>query len=613
MSNLRKYNEERRQKLLQMGRENPLFFANVLLGFPPFAAMHEELFEQLWGHGDWGPNWRRAVITAFRSGLKSTIASIIYPLHCGLYPERLGLKDHSTRIIGANYDNVVQNFIRPAAHLFRNGPQAQFLQWLYRHRLPEGWEGWNENTITLIRAEPWSQPAIVGKGIESDHEGAHVNLVLFDDPEGADAEKSHAENAEARRKISLATPLLQRPQRDRILVVGTPHGSDPVVWRLVRESLSDKMPDRSQSVEWDNAKRIWKVYYKPLLDANGDSAWPEVFDDETVETVKKSTDAKTWNQQYQLKEIEGGESLFSIPSLQDAMYRFTPDGKSVEYPVRTAEKERWYKAMEWKEKISWKKCRLDEMRFYLHADLIHRDDTIPHKKSGTVRPSRAAIVVVGISPDGHAFVLDFWNWPPNEDRKLNGKSAIEEQVRQTFRFHQRFGLYKASWDSIGAQVWFKAFVENMERNQPTFRELKSSGLYGPSRLLPRLSAILVEDKRSQRMHKEDVIYERLAPWVEKGLLHLHEKQQEILSQFEVSFDSATYIDLLDALAQGPGIWESSVGKVFRDRSSFAAKIHEARRDPYTGHFSPFRDRPPKGTEPPKPPEGDTFEIKTIVN
>ena len=50
-----------------------------------------------------------------------------------------------------------------------------------------------------------------------------------------------------------------------------------------------------------------------------------------------------------------------------------------------------------------------DMRFFVHADPQHRIKSARRHTTVKDRPSEAAIGVVGISPDFHAFAFDTWH------------------------------------------------------------------------------------------------------------------------------------------------------------------------------------------------------------
>lgn len=613
---VKKFTDDHRKELLQLGRDSFFFFAKGLLGFEDMSDhIHFDLCQNLQGKGPWG-KWNRGVVVMSRGYLKSTITTIGYPIWCAFYPEELGLKDHATRILGASYENARDNFVAPGIDLFRNSRRADFLNWLYggkkvpgvlEHPITPGFADWNESTIAVVKWDAYAQNAVTCKGMMADQEGWHGNLGLCDDLEGADAEKVISANADARKAVVNVVPLLIEPQRDRILLVGTPHGRDPVTFRALREDFSSDQPERSNPIEWDNDKRYWKYFYVPLVDTSGNPTWPERFDKETCKAILSplNTDERTRNQQYLLRETESGESLFRIDLIERSFFRWGPDKAHIDYPVRLGDTKKWFKDGVWEESVKWRRVKARELRTFLHCDLVHREDTVSHK-SGGKRPSKAAMVVVGVAPDGHFFVLEEWT-----DENV----SIEEQARVAYRLYAQYGCHQASWDSVGAQVWFKSYVELLERTNPAFAHPRSSGKWGgESRLMPRLSYRLVEDNRTTRMHKEDVIYERLSGPLEDGRLHLHPDHIVLLEQLRGAFDGTKYIDVADCLAQGPPIWSVPASEGTYATYRRQDQLQKQMRSRYTGYWSPWRGQKiPKvhGHLEDAPPGATTINIKDV--
>ena len=229
------FTEEARLKLRDRGEKSFFFFCKGLLGMADLAKMHRELCDDLQGLGDWGTKWNLGVVCAFRASLKSSIATIGYPLWKGLY-----VKNHATRIIGSSFDNAKTNFLEKAQAFFRESDRADLLRWIFEDRLPQGFDGWTESQLIFVRDDPFALPAITIKGVNADQEGAHVDLVVLDDPEGAEAQRSMAVQIDARRAVAAAPPLLINPGVGQILSVLTPHGIDPLAYRLLYENLDRK-------------------------------------------------------------------------------------------------------------------------------------------------------------------------------------------------------------------------------------------------------------------------------------------------------------------------------------------------------------------------------------
>ena len=182
---------------------------------------------------------------------------------------------------------------------------------------------------------------------------------------------------------------------------------------------------------------------------------------------------------------------------------------------------------------------------------------------------------------------------------------------------QRYYTFRRTEQSLsgitgGGVRFFALDSRSLDRPQLDWlsRELESSGKYGPRRKIPPLSMILVEDKRSPRMHKEDVIFERLNAPLHDLTLHLHPGQEMLLHMVE-NFPGTDYLDVLDALAQGPPVWKPGLarGRFLQIRMHDQAVA--AARSRYTGYYNRYRDQ----TKKPEilDPDGDLFEIRTQIN
>jgi hypothetical protein len=219
------------------------------------------------------------------------------------------------------------------------------------------------------------------------------------------------------------------------------------------------------------------------------------------------------------------------------------------------------------------------MRFFLHIDPVHKVDPTSKKFSGTARDAKAALVVVGISPDFHAFVMEYFT----------ERVDLDAQLQHSYHFYRKYGCYKVTFDPIGAQVWFRDYALQKERSDVRYRNLESLGSIQPRRLLPSLTSRLVEDKRTVRISKEAVIAERLEPWFSGCQLHIREDQDELKAQLFGFPDDQEFIDLVDALAQGPpkDCWSPPLqADLIRNRQR-KNNAFPYKRDKQTGYYNPY--------------------------
>lgn len=589
MVSIPKYTEAHRQFLLDSGRDSLFFFAQALLGFEDMLEHpHKEICEALDGRGTWGPDWTRGLITASRGFLKSSIATVAFPLREGLYRP-----NWSCRILGSSHDNAQVNFFAKMVQILRESPRRNFLcEYLFRDRIPDNFNGWNDSQIVFLRTDPMAPPAITYKGAYSDQEGYHGNLILIDDPEGAETERSEAAQVDAHRVVfSIAPPLLIRPERDRILVVATPHGDNPLVYRILE--------DKYGRIEQDNTKRLWKKVFIPALNEQNESNWPQRFSTKYLLSLKEPpNDPRLFDQQYMLRKQSLSSSEFDMKAIELGHFRWSIPEEEVMYRVILWDQDLWMKKGELKTSTEFRKCRLEDMDFFLHFDPTHKKDTIISTHSrGKLRPSKAAIVATGVAPDGHKFVFAAWT----------AKEDLDVQARQLYRMDRLFGARKISVDPIGAQVWFAKYAEALERQQDSeYRSNMTTGQFGPKRRIGPLSRRLVEDKRTVKEAKEQVIVERLRVEIGSCRLHIDPKLENLMEQFRRFGTDLSHCDLLDALAQGPTVWQAPLAHT-EEQQKHQRQEKDLKRvlDKYTGYYNPWdMTKPPPDLD---EPEGSQVE------
>ncbi len=137
------------------------------------------------------------------------------------------------------------------------------------------------------------------------------------------------------------------------------------------------------------------------------------------------------------------------------------------------------------------------------------------------RPAKAALVVVGVAPDSHAFVVDYWV----------GQEDIGVQADQAFRLYRKWQPHVVTSEAIGAQIWFKAFIESREMGDPNWSRPMSAGFLSTPIAMPRLSSRLQEAEKGIES-KEAIFRESLSPWFNVGSLHIREDQRELFTQLK---------------------------------------------------------------------------------
>lgn len=592
MVEILKYNDQLRDEMRKRGGESLYFFSKAILGMPDLdETPHLRICEALDGRDGW-EGWRRGVVTAARGHLKSSICTIAWPLRQAIYNW-----NWSCRILGSSHDNAKKNFFDKIMALLQSGPQRNLIWYLYGdeglkdpetglptffQRLPSDLEKTTDTQLVLNRTDPFAPAAITYRGIGSDQEGYHGNAIILDDPDGAESQTSENARISAVDALySIAPPLLINPVVDQILLVGTPHGPEGgLIYTVLEQTYGNK--DRKPKFERNNAKRTWKYVFIPMTDEKEGASWPNRFTPDAIKLIRDTVSQQTLDQQYLLKKTTTGGSVFNWKKIESGFYRWKVPGRELQYSAILWDREAWEKKGIYKTEIELREGSVRDMRFYGHVDFTHKADTVGIYNRNN-RPSQAAICVVGVLPDGHAFVMGTWT----------AKVEPEEQFRMVYWFDKRFGCHQWTFDAIGAQVWFKDYAAQLERTTAAYRSYKTTGQYGPIRTVSRLTSRLVEDKRNTRESKDAVIVDRLRPRFSDGSLHLHEDHNELLYQLRGFPDDTQFVDLADALAQGPIVWKAPISvdpaKVGRWSSLNDAEAFRTVADKYTGYFCPWRD------------------------
>lgn len=513
-----------------------------------------------WGDKDYGPlqrtlcdflqydaDFRRKLICGFRGSLKSSVVRA-YMVWTGLE-----IVNYSWLLVEQREDNA-RAHLKKAQDKFTTGTQAALLQDMYEDRIPPGLEGWNTGTLAFVKTDPNADPTITIAGIESKLESMHKDGIAVDDPEGADADRSESGNSEARKLIlERCTPLLKSPELGQILVALTPHGADPTAWHIRNLEARDENGTGSD----DNAERrrhlaMWGIWWKQIRGLNGRSAWPQRFSDAWIDqqdrTLALSTEGRRMlDMQYYLKRSSSGASNFDLRKIAENYYDLSESGSVALYNGDEAREVDADHGHVYRFRSGRKSCSVGAMRVYLHGDPAHRD--LKQVRAQGYEPSKAAWVVVGVSPDFHAFVLDTWA----------EFASLDKFAEAFFYLYRKWVPYQWTCETIGAQVWFLSHVKTLEQTRMQNIHSMPRPWRQDTHRLPRPSTRFVEpdDNRKGTTEKYEYIIRQLEVPHNMGWLHLHASQTELIGaheRFGVAETKKAALDILDALAQGPAVW-----------------------------------------------------------
>ena len=535
MTVIRTITTERIRQLRHQSHGSLYYFLRFLCGLRDMDESHVKLahfYQQ---------RHRRALVAAHRGFFKTSMG-----LGAVLW-DSLEIVDYTTMVLSQR-EELAKEMLERIRFLISARP---LLREVYSDRFPNSLDSWNNQRLIFNRQQPTAGPSIIVGSLRGRQESRHVHHLYCDDLEGADANTSDVPNEESEKFVrTRAEPLLISPAEHRISVVGTPHGPRPLVHKL-------------------KVDPAWAVHWTPLTDENSKPAFParftEAYCEEKRIAAKHSVAARQlYEEQLMLRPWVGGGGAFDLEVIRSFCYRrvgqyliydeidvnlWKHDGDGVPEVLRTT-----------------KQIHMRELRFYIHFDPKHRD---PDEMKGRTPPTTAAFIVVGISPDFHAFVVDTW---------IKDTGNLGAQLLACTRLYEKWCPFKLTWEAIGAQKWFKdQVVSNEKRGQ---RYVSHSNLDArKGRSLPRMSTRM-QESRKQIQNKERQITEALDTWFSMGWLHLSERHTELWSHLETFPGTERPIDGVDCLAQGPELWKPP--RSARERSVYEkrARLMEAMNPPF---------------------------------
>lgn len=157
----------------------------------------------------------------------------------------------------------------------------------------------------------------------------------------------------------------------------------------------------------------------------------------------------------------------------------------------------------------------------------------PYNAKGVSSKSAPALVVVGLAPDKHVFLLEYFV----------AKEATKNIVSKIVEFNDVWRPVCFTYEDVGAQAWIEFHLRELQRTQD-FKDARHRQFTNirPSMTKNKSMSVRVRD--------------RLFPIVESGKFSVrpnHRTFRDMLATFPHPVSGHDY-DLLDALAQGPEVW-----------------------------------------------------------
>lgn len=217
------------------------------------------------------------LLMAFRSAGKSTMV--------GLYAAWLLYHKPDIRILVLAADHALaKKMVRNVKRIIERHPLTQHLK-------PKDKDQWAADRFTVERASELRDPSMLAKGITSNVTGLRADIVICDDVEVPNTCDSPQKRQDLRERLAEIPYILVAG--GSTLYVGTPHDYYSIYAEKPRTEIGEE-------------QEFLKGYERlelPLLNAHGQSAWPERYTAEIIKDFISSQGKNKFDSQMQLKPV----------------------------------------------------------------------------------------------------------------------------------------------------------------------------------------------------------------------------------------------------------------------------------------------------------------------
>lgn len=251
---------------------------NQLQGFRT-PAIHFRIaawLERAWKTGD-----KELLLMAFRSSGKSTI--------CGVFAAWLLYRWPELRILVLAADEVL------AGKMVRNVKRMIERHPLTAHLKPESADQWASDRFTVKRGVELRDPSMIAKGITSNITGSRADIVICDDVEVPNTCDSAEKRAALRERLAELSFVVVPGGTH--LYIGTPHTFYSIYAEAARREIG----------EGQSFLQGYRRLEIPVLDEQGQSAWPERFTIADIARMKRASGPNKFTSQMMLKPVNIAE------------------------------------------------------------------------------------------------------------------------------------------------------------------------------------------------------------------------------------------------------------------------------------------------------------------
>ena len=224
------------------------------------------------------PDKRKALLMAFRNSGKSTLV--------GLFCAWVLLKNPNLRVLVVSADHALaKKMVAHTKHVIEHHPACYGMK---AHKAEE----WASDRFTIRRPIVGRDPSMLARGLSANMTGCRADIILCDDVEVPKTCNNSAKRKDLRTKLSELDYILT--PGGMMLFIGTPHAEDTIYQK----------------------KDGWRWLKLPLINAQGESAWPERFTPQKIEEIRRATSPSKFASQMLLQAVKYEGSRLDIKHLK---------------------------------------------------------------------------------------------------------------------------------------------------------------------------------------------------------------------------------------------------------------------------------------------------------
>lgn len=251
-------------------------------------GLHYRMTE--WLEWNWSRGNTRLLLMAFRAGGKSTVA--------GLFAAWLLYRNADLRILVLAADSALaRKMVRQVKKIIEHHP-------LTRHLKPDDPDQWAASRFTVKRMTQLRDPSMIARGITSNITGSRADIIICDDVEVPNTCDTAEKRRDLRERLAEIDYVLTPGGTQ--LYLGTPHTYYSIY-------ANEPRPETGEEQEFLGGFTRLEL---PVLNEQGDSAWPELFTPHALDKIKRHTGPNKFASQMLLKFINIADGRLNADDLQ---------------------------------------------------------------------------------------------------------------------------------------------------------------------------------------------------------------------------------------------------------------------------------------------------------